>query len=493
METQKSLAECARELDGAVLVGKGSEIIRGLSFDTRTVKPGTLFFAIPGSSRDGHSFVQEAFSSGAIAAVVERADALGDRPGLIVKDSRRALSSLAHLWYGSRSDQLELIGVTGTNGKTTTNWLVYHLLNHLKKRCFRMGTLGFAYPDSAASGESLTSPDPLTLHRDIDIAFRDGCEAGVLEVSSHALDQRRMDALLFRTAIFTNLTRDHLDYHGTMEQYGAAKLEIVSLLKPDKQGTIVINIDDPYSREFETVARSSGRHVITFGESSRAEFRISDLNSSVGTSSFQVIHREQGSRSVCSPLSGIYNAQNLLGAMLAITTLGYSLDDIIRCIPQIPQVPGRLEFVGARDVGVYIDYAHTPDALENVLKAVRPLTSGRLWVIIGCGGDRDRGKRPQMAAAAVSLSDCAVFTSDNPRTEDPEQILRDMQSAGSEALFVEVDRRKAIHRALSEARKGDTVVVAGKGHEDYQIIGTVKRPFSDAQVVRDFFEQRGEV
>jgi UDP-N-acetylmuramoyl-L-alanyl-D-glutamate--2,6-diaminopimelate ligase len=296
-----------------------------------------------------------------------------------------------------------------------------------------------------------------------------------------------MDSLPFAVGVFTNLTRDHLDYHGSMEHYGRSKLRIVELLSSSLDSpAMVIHAEDPFASTFLQHAQVLGVKTCSYGSAIGADYHVSQLSHSPGRSQFLLTVGGQ-SHTIHSPYIGLYNAHNLTAAIASVSSLGYDVSHILPVIPQLPQVPGRLEFIGARGVAVFVDYAHTPDALVNVLRAVRPLTTGRLWVIIGCGGDRDRGKRPQMAEAAVRHSDKAVFTSDNPRTEDPAQIVADMCSTGMRPEFIELVREIAIERTLSQAQKGDTVVIAGKGHEPYQIIGSEKRPFSDATVVNAFF------
>lgn len=487
LQTIHSLAEIAREVPYAQLANAaGAEQVSSLTFQSGKVELGALFCAVKGTNQDGHQFIQQARASGAAAALVSDPCALNGMPGIVVPDVRTALSRLAAFWYGYPSRKLKLAGITGTNGKTTTNWIIFQLLGFLGIRALRMGTLGFFAPGVADDPESLTSPDPISVHRDLARALAGGVQAGALEVASHGLDQSRMRDVELLSAVFTNLTRDHLDYHQTMESYGAAKLKILDLLRSDKKSLMVINADDSFSSVFREHACQRNIQLAAFGCGDNAEYRISAVERKPWGSSFVLA---EGSRrtEIRSPFIGLHNAQNLTGAMLALLPFGFSLEEISSVIPQISQVPGRLEGVGANGIDVYVDYAHTPDALENVLKVLRPLTKGKLWAICGCGGDRDRGKRPLMAKIAVDLADCAVFTSDNPRTESPEQIISDMVAQGAHPKFVELDRKQAIEQTLSSAQPGDTVLIAGKGHEDYQIIGSVKRPFSDSQVVRDFF------
>ena len=486
------LREIAAVIPGARLVNDSAGVvISSLAINSGSVEPGALFFAIPGASRDGHDFINDAKTRGACAFLVSREEALGSNAGILVSDPRLALSAVADYWYGRPSQSLALVGITGTNGKTTTNWIVYSLLNLLDKKTFRMGTLGFFAPGIADDPDSLTSPDALAVHRDLALAKAGGCEAGVLEISSHALDQARMHHLKLTSAVFTNLTRDHLDYHKTMADYGAAKLRILDLLAPGGAARLVVNGDDPFSEQFIQQAKLKKCAVISFGFSKAVDGQILDLKNQAGKSSF-TLKRAGVDYQISSPYIGEHNAQNVVGALLAVEALGYSIKQLQEVLPHVTQVPGRLEYVGSAGIDVYVDYAHTPDALENVLSVLKPLTKGKLWAVCGCGGDRDPGKRPQMAKIAIELADRAVFTSDNPRTEDPAKILVDMTAEGAVPELLEVDRARAIEQTLTRAVAGDTVIIAGKGHEDYQIIGTTKYPFSDVSVVRKFFEQNRE-
>lgn len=482
-----SLADlCAVLPDSTLLNATGDERVSSITFRSDQVTSGALFCAVRGTVRDGHEFVNSAYASGAAACLVSDPAALQSRPGILVSDQRAAVSKLAAHWYSYPSRSLKLVGITGTNGKTTTNWIVFSLLNLLGIKTLRMGTLGFFVPEVADDPESLTSPDPITVHRDLARALAGGAQAGVLEVASHALDQSRMSDVDLCAGVFTNLTRDHLDYHLTMENYGDAKLKLLELITPGSKGCMVVNRDDPFAERFYERAREKGIAVQSFASQYPADYTIGALAHHDKGSSF-AFSGEGKTWQIHSPFTGLHNAQNVAGALLSLVPLGVSFEQLIEVLPQVSQVPGRLESVGEGEITVYVDYAHTPDALQNVLSVLRPLTKEKLWVVCGCGGDRDRGKRPQMAQIAVNLADHAVFTSDNPRTEDPQQILDDMMIEGARPEIVEVDRVRAIEETLSRAKPGDTVVIAGKGHEDYQIIGKTKFPLSDTKIVRDFF------
>lgn len=449
---------------------------------------GTLFVAVPGVKADGHDFIEDACSRGASCLVVSKASKLNGRPGLLVPDTRRALSLLAALFAGNPSASMTCIGVTGTNGKTTIHWILFYLLELLGRRPLRIGTLGAYSQGIIDRNEGLTTPDPVSVQQDIGFAKAHGADCIVMETSSHALDQHRVSDVHFDVGVFTNLTRDHLDYHGDMDSYFQAKLGLFTIIalngKPVKAA--VINIDCPYGR---TIPEYENFQVLTYGTSPEAAIRVSDLTISSDASTFRLSFKGQ-SKIVHLSFIGRHNALNIAAAVGACIAIGHSFADIVEALPGVPQVPGRLEHISAQGLDIFVDYAHTPDALENTLMALREVTKERLWVVFGCGGDRDRGKRPQMAEIAARLADEVAVTSDNPRTEDPEKIIADILSSGVKPTLVDADRSKAIHEVIRRAGQGDVVLIAGKGHEDYQIIGTVKRHFSDVEEVADALERR---
>ncbi|HEX7024145.1 MAG TPA: UDP-N-acetylmuramoyl-L-alanyl-D-glutamate--2,6-diaminopimelate ligase [Gemmatimonadales bacterium] len=461
--------------------------LSGLTTDSRSVGPGTLFIAVRGSQADGHRFVADAVRRGAAAVVVE-APVDTAVPQLVVQDGRRAAIVLARAWYGDPSAGMLLVGITGTNGKTTTTALARHLLNRAGD-AGSIGTLG-AFDGAGRSlpsiAGSLTTPGPVELQATFAVLKEAGVGRVAMETSSHSLDQGRLDGLVFQAAAFTNLTRDHLDYHGTMEHYLAAKLKLLTLL--DRDAVVALNADDP---AWAAITRTSG--TISFGFHSDADLRADGAVLTATESRFRV-EGKFGRRDVALPLPGAFNISNALAAAAVGLGLGMTLSEVTDRLASAPQVPGRMERLVAAPFAVLRDYAHTPDALERALEALRPLTAGRLIVLFGCGGDRDRGKRPQMGRLAGTLGDVSVVTSDNPRTENPETILDDIVSglpAGAEHLRI-VDRREAIAAALTFARPGDTVLLAGKGHETYQVIGTEKRPFDEAVIVRDLMAGKRE-
>jgi UDP-N-acetylmuramoyl-L-alanyl-D-glutamate--2,6-diaminopimelate ligase len=491
----KTLAELAGALggeccgDGALAISYCTQSVDGITADNTGV-----FFALKGTSRDGHDFVQDAFLNGAVAAVVSNREALSGRSGVVVPDTRSAYSFASAWAYDFPSEQMACIGITGTNGKSTVQWLLHSALKVLEKSCLRIGTLG-AYAENRSGAfideETLTTPPAEGLHRLLAKAKNGGCSHAVMEVSSHALSQQRVHDVHFDAAIFTNLTRDHQDYHETVENYFAAKAELFQLLsrsqKPKR--TAVVCLRDEYGQQLASDCVSMGVPILTYGWNLEAIVRIASFNQSFSGSTTELSF-DGGTFAITTALIGRHNAENLSGAFAGLLALGFSPSESVRALTGVSAPPGRLEPVGNKEIGVYVDYAHTPDALENVLKTARELVVGKLWVIIGCGGDRDRGKRPLMGKAAVLNADRVIITSDNPRTEQPDAIIADILSEGITVHAVQPDRREAIRLALHEAGQGDVVVIAGKGHEDYQIIGSTKYPFSDQAEVRTFFAER---
>jgi UDP-N-acetylmuramoyl-L-alanyl-D-glutamate--2,6-diaminopimelate ligase len=451
---------------------------KALGVDSRTIDAGTLYLALRGSQTDGHQFVTGARQRGAQAAVVETPQPV-EVPQIVVRDSRRAALVLAAAWYGHPGRYLRLIGVTGTNGKTTTTGLIRHLLNE-REAAGSIGTLGAfdgcgrVIPSTAGS---LTTPGPVDLQATLAALVHAGTTQVVMETSSHSLDQGRLDGLAFAAGVYTNLSRDHLDYHGTMESYLASKLRLSTLLTRD--GVEVVNLDEDAWRALPAYA-----FRITFGLRPDADVRATHIVLSASGSRFQM-HGRFGTAEVFLPLLGDFNVANGLAAAAAALALGEPPDRVVQRLATSPQVPGRMERISESPCVVLRDYAHTPDALERALTALKPLTSGRLIVVFGCGGDRDRGKRPLMGRIAVQRSDLAIVTSDNPRTENPDAIVDDIERGMSGAQHIRItDRLAAIHAALEKARAGDTVLLAGKGHETYQVIGTEKIHFDEREIVQ---------
>jgi UDP-N-acetylmuramoyl-L-alanyl-D-glutamate--2,6-diaminopimelate ligase len=453
--------------------------------DSRAVQPGALFIAVRGSERDGHDFLEMAAARGAAAAIVED-PVRTTLPALVVRDGRRAAAVAASAAFGDPGRELRLVGVTGTSGKSTTVSMLRHVLDGEGGRSASIGTLGVlvgSEGDEVEGGAGLTTPGPVELQRVLRTLVDTGVRTVAMEVSSHSLDQRRVDGLRFEVAVFTNLSRDHLDYHRTVAAYFAAKARLLDYLAP--HGTVVYNVDDPAWRELETARRRVGfsERVIT------AEAHAEDVRFGPRGSEWVLALGAERAQ-VRLPLIGDFNVLNALGAAAAAYALGARVEHIARRLSTLPQVPGRLEVVSEHPT-VLRDYAHKPDALRRALQAVRPFTRGRLVVVFGCGGDRDRGKRPEMGAIAVREADAVIITSDNPRTEDPEKILDDIETGMGGAPHERIeDRREAIARALEITDPDDVVLLAGKGHETYQIRGTTKLPFDEKAIVRELAAAR---
>jgi UDP-N-acetylmuramoyl-L-alanyl-D-glutamate--2,6-diaminopimelate ligase len=457
--------------------------VTGISCDSRTVTPGDLFFALPGSRDDGSRHVEEAARKGAVAVVCEGDVSTGGIPSLRVPSARAAMASAAAAFQGHPSRTLAVAGVTGTNGKSTTAWIIRHLCSTVGRPCGLIGTIRYELPGRTEHAPR-TTPESIDLQAMLATMRDGGFRAAALEVSSHALVQERVGGVEFDAVVFTNLTQDHLDYHGTMDDYFEAKARLFSGLPSQtaKKGKAVINVDDRYGRRLlDRMPKSVP--VITFGQGSNCAFRASGVKFSPLGTTFQLDAKGR-SYLVRTPLIGIFNVYNTLAALAAVSVMGVELRRAIAAAATIPQVPGRLERVPARrNFQAYVDYAHTPDALENVLRSLRQIAPSRIISVFGCGGDRDRLKRPLMASAAEMLSDKVIVTSDNPRGEDPMAILREVEKGfrGS-SHEVYVDRESAIRRAVELAGPDDLILVAGKGHEDYQEIKGERHPFDDVRV-----------
>ncbi|HEX3974759.1 MAG TPA: UDP-N-acetylmuramoyl-L-alanyl-D-glutamate--2,6-diaminopimelate ligase [Solirubrobacteraceae bacterium] len=451
--------------------------ISSLAYDNRLVLEGTLFFCVSGYTRDGHDFAPDAVARGAAALVVERPLNLGV-PEVQVPSVRAAMAPVAARFHGDPTARLQTVGVTGTNGKTTTAFLLRAVLEAAGRRTGLLGTVKSVI--GGVEHEVLrTTPEAIDLQRTF-AEMRDAGDQGcVMEVSSHALTLHRADAIHFAAAIFTNLTQDHLDFHETMEEYYGAKRLLFTDLAP---AHAVVNVDDPYGAR---LAAELGGAAITVALAHDASYRAGAVQTGLDGSQFAVTAPD-GVFELSSPLTGRFNVSNVLGAFATARALGVDAATAIDAIASAGQVPGRFQSVSeGQDYAVLVDYAHTPDSLENVLRAARGLTHGRLHVVFGCGGDRDRGKRPLMGEIAARLADRVIVTSDNPRSEDPAAIIDEILVGSGEDVEHEVDRRVAIDRAIATAEPGDVVVIAGKGHEQGQEFeGGRKIPFDDVTVVR---------
>jgi UDP-N-acetylmuramoyl-L-alanyl-D-glutamate--2,6-diaminopimelate ligase len=454
--------------------------VSGLAYDNRVVTPGTLFFCVPGFTRDGHEFAPDAIARGAVALVVQRPLSLGV-PELQVDDVRAAMAPAAASFYGDPTAALEVVGITGTNGKTTTAFLVRALLEAGGRQTGLLGTVKSVVGGAEHEVER-TTPEAIDLQRTFRQMLDEGDRACAMEVSSHALELHRADAIHFAAAIFTNMSRDHLDFHPTMEDYFLAKRRLFT--EADTRSA-VINVDDPYGAR---LAQELER-TVTFGLDGDAVYRATDVQTGLDGSSFTV-NGPDGAIELRSPLRGTFNVYNVLGAFATARTLGIQANAAAAAIETAGQVPGRFQTIDeGQGFAVLVDYAHTPDSLENVLTAARALTAGRVHVVFGAGGDRDTGKRPLMGEIASRLADRVIVTSDNPRSERPEAII-DQILVGIRPAHPDVehnpDRREAIATAIHTAAPGDVVVIAGKGHEQGQEFeGGRKLPFDDATVARE--------
>ena len=486
------LAEFASLVHGAKLSGDGRTPISGIRIDSRKVMPGDLFICVPGLVNDGHRFAGQAKQMGAAALVVER-DVDVDLPKIFVKDARFAMAVFAAHFYGYPSRELKLIGVTGTNGKTTTAMLIEQMLRDCGMRTGLMGTVGTKIGDGWFEAER-TTMDAVDLQMNLRRMADIGTDFCVMEVSSHALELGRVKGCRFRTALFTNLTQDHLDFHVTMERYKAAKGLLFARLgnefeaDPDKRRYAVLNKDDPASDDF---SRMTSAEVVTYGFGDGADVRASGVSVT-----------PKGTRFSCSAfgrqidvamkLIGKFNVSNALAALSAVLLEGVPLERAARALESAAGAPGRMEMVDeGQPFLVVVDYAHTPDGLENALATIREFARGRVITVFGCGGERDRTKRPLMGGIAARLSDIVVVTSDNPRSEPEEVIIDDIESGIPEekrdpSRYARIaDRKAAIKRAIEWASEDDVVLIAGKGHETYQVIGGVNIPFDDREVAKE--------
>jgi UDP-N-acetylmuramoyl-L-alanyl-D-glutamate--2,6-diaminopimelate ligase len=479
-------------LDAPSVVGDTGCQIRGLAYDSRATEPGFLFAALRGRRQDGHAFIADAVAQGAVAVLVDRAVVVP--PGVTVvrvADTRRALGQVAAALAGHPSRHLVVIGVTGTNGKGATTYLVEAILRAAGRPCGIIGTMGVVVGGAVAPTARTTPEAPELQHALTSMVARSqACVA--MEVASHALAQERVAGTRFQVGVFTNLTQDHLDFHGSMEAYRAAKARLFAALPPD--GWAVLNADDPASA---VMRRVTPARVITYGIRTPADVRGRDIRLHLKGSEF-VLETRAGRVSVRLRLAGWFNVANALAAAAVGIAQGVPLPTIVEAFAAMPGVPGRFESIEeGQPFAVIVDYAHTPDGLENVLRSARDVADGRLIAVFGCGGDRDRPKRPAMGRIAAEWADLVIVTSDNPRSEDPQAIIDEIRpgveaaAAAREAagrpvrVVYDPDRRRAIATAVAAAGRGDLVLIAGKGHETYQEIGGTRHPFDDREVVRE--------
>lgn len=512
------LSELLKPLLQYEVYGDEDPVVSCIQADSRKVVPGAMFVAILGHTVDGHAFIKQAVDNGAVALLVEKRQHDVTVPQVIVSDSRRTSAMLADVLYRHPSTALSVIGVTGTNGKTTVTHMIHHILEVAQKRSGLIGTVGVVIGDRRYELAN-TTPEAVELHGYLLEMMAHGCSHAVMEVSSHALVERRVAGIAFHVGVFTNLSQDHLDFHGTMDAYADAKALLFARLGNTYGDTLannaysVVNVDDPYAaRMLDATTVQS----ITYGLVEPADVTANDIVlSHHGVK--MTVHTPKGSFPLETALIGRFNVYNILAAVATAFVEGLPLSTIAEALANYAGVPGRCERVDmGQPFGVFVDYAHTPDGLENVLSTVREFAQGRVICVVGCGGDRDKTKRPLMARIALRWSDLALFTSDNPRTEDPESILDDMEVGVRDmevgvrqmevglqgAQFAPVhdssfgqwpqthayvriaDRRSAIVEAVNQAQAGDVLVIAGKGHEDYQVIGRTKIHFDDREEAR---------
>ncbi|MEP6955426.1 MAG: UDP-N-acetylmuramoyl-L-alanyl-D-glutamate--2,6-diaminopimelate ligase [Chthoniobacterales bacterium] len=474
------------------VVGATDRPVDAIAYDSRRVAKNTLFVALRGEKSDGHQFVDQAVERGATAIVTERLMPQARATVVQVGNTREAIADLAAAFYDYPMRRLKMAGVTGTNGKTTTTFLIKHICENAGLRCGLIGTVRYEIGARILPAVR-TTPEALELQELLAQIVGAGSKAAALEVSSHALVQERTRGLEWDAAVFTNLTQDHLDFHGTMEAYFESKLKLFTALaqqETKKKAVAIVNIDDRWGEKL--LGRlSKETPVVTYGLSARAQFRASNYRPEFSGTSYQ-LEAHGKSYLVRVPLIGRFNVSNSVAALATAHSFGLSLRDAILSLAKSPQVPGRLEAVPAkRQFQVFVDYAHTPDALLNVLKTVRELSPRKVIVVFGCGGDRDRAKRPLMAAAADQNADFSIITSDNPRKEDPDAIIADVEQGFRSQRYEKVtDRTQAIVRAIALAQPRDIVVIAGKGHEGYQEFADNTIPFDDLRVARTALENR---
>ena len=484
------LKTLAAALPTRQVIGTLDRTVESIAYDSRRVQRNGLFVALRGEKADGHEFIGPAIEKGASVIVTQREEQHPRVTCLVVENTRAALADLSANFYGHPAWKLKLAAVTGTNGKTTTTFLIKHICEKAGLRCGLVGTVRYEIGERILPAIR-TTPESLDLQELLAQIVNAGCRAAAMEVSSHALAQDRTRGLEWNVAVFTNLTQDHLDFHGTMESYFDSKAKLFARLgsqEKKRKPVAIVNIDDRYG---EQLLKKIDRRVavVTYGRSVRADFRVSNYRVEFSGTSYQ-LDAHGKSYLVRVPLIGGFNVANSVAALAAANALGISLRDAVLSLGKSPQVPGRLELVPAkRQFQVFVDYAHTPDALGNVLKTLRELEPHRLIVVFGCGGNRDREKRPLMGEIVDRHADYAIVTSDNPRKEDPDAIIVEIEKGFRSSRYEKmVDRTQAIDRAITLAQPRDIVLIAGKGHENYQEFADHTVPFDDIQVARRAIE-----
>ena len=472
------------------VIGPADRIVESIAYDSRRVQKNSLFVALHGEKTDGHEFISQAIEKGASAIVTERDEKHPRATCVVVENARNTLADLASNFYGFPARRLKLAAVTGTNGKTTTTFLIKHICEKAGLRCGLIGTVRYEIGERVLPAIR-TTPESLDLQELLGQIANAGCRAAAMEVSSHALAQDRTRGLEWDVALFTNLTQDHLDFHGTMEAYFESKVKLFTQLaeqQKKRKAVAIVNIDDRYGEQLLTRIDKK-IDVVTYGMGVRADFRASNYRMEFGGTSYQLDARGK-SYLVRVPLIGRFNVANSMAALAGANALGVNLREAVLSLAKSPQVPGRLEAVPAkRQFQVFVDYAHTPDALLNVLKTLRELEPRRLIVVFGCGGSRDRQKRPLMGEVADQYADHAIITSDNPRKEEPAAIIDEVEKGFRSNHYEKItDRAEAIARAIESAQPREIVLIAGKGHENYQEFADHTVPFDDIQVARRALE-----
>ncbi len=481
------LNRLVKTLDGHRIFALEDFIVKGITSNSRQVKQDFVFVAIKGTNLDGHQFINEALKNGSRAIVSEINPKDSIPPGISwvrVRDSRRALARLAAEFYGHPSEKMKVIGITGTNGKTTVSYLIESLLKAKGEESAVIGTINYRFKDKVFPAKN-TTPGSLEVQSLLVDIKKEGIDYAVIEISSHALDQERVSDINFDYAIFTNLSHDHLDYHGNIEKYFLAKSKLFKYLKPD--ATSIINIDDSYAKKLIKLTRAK---VLTYGLKRKAHLSAFDIRFSIEGMKF-ILFSHKGKIDIETDLMGLHNVYNILSAVSFGLSEGIKLDLIKETISKFRTPSGRLERIDVpADYFVFIDYAHTPDALKNVILTLREVSDKKIIVTFGCGGNRDREKRPKMGKITSELADFAVITSDNPRDEEPLDIIGDILKGIKKDNYKVIPERKvAIFEALTMAKSGDVVLIAGKGHENYQVLKNRTISFDDHSVVKNFFNK----
>ena len=480
------LSQLCEKVQNIVLERRGECEVRELCMDNRHIQEGELFFCIAGARFDGHRFAAQVAEKGACALVVEHFLEDVHLPQVLVKNSREAMTQMADAFFGYPSRQMKMLGITGTKGKTTTSFLMKSILEKAGMKTGLIGTTGNMIGEKRLPG-NMTTPDPVELHRTLRQMVDEGVQAVSMEVSAHAVDMHRLDGVVFEAACYTNLSQDHLDYFGTMERYFEAKK---SFFMHGAVRNASLNADEETS---ESIRRDLKTPYLTFGISAKADVFARDIEISENGVSFMISLQGMESMPIAMHLTGMFNVYNALAAASLAMILGIDREAIREGLQSVQNVPGRVEVLDTHTpYKVILDYAHSPDALENVLKTVRAFTRGRLIALVGCGGDRDKGKRPMMGEIVGRMADFSILTSDNPRTEDPMLILaaveEGMKRTDGEYVVIE-NRREAIRHALEMGRTGDVIILAGKGNETYQDIMGVKHPFDEKVVVQELLDE----